>query len=71
MRLDVRLSQERDGSYRAWCPSLPGCSVVGESRQQVLIGIRGAVEGYLASLDVAPPGKRKREPSTPRAAAGV
>ena len=40
-----------DGHWVAECPSLPGCISQGETREQAILNIREAVEGYIAALD--------------------
>ena len=55
MRLVIKIAGEPSGAFRAWCPSLPGCSVYGQTREQVCVRIQDAVTGYLASLEVALP----------------
>jgi predicted RNase H-like HicB family nuclease len=39
-----------DGYWVAECPSLPGCISQGESREQAIVNIKEAIEGYLAVL---------------------
>ena len=39
-----------DGFWVAECPSLPGCVSQGESREQAIINIREAIEGYILVL---------------------
>ncbi len=34
----------------AECPSLPGCLSQGQTKEEVLINIREAIEGYIAAL---------------------
>ena len=51
----VRIAGLHDGTYRAWCPSLPGCAVLGRSRREAKSRIRQAVCGYLRHLEVALP----------------
>lgn len=60
MKLLIRIAEERWG-HRAWCPALPGCSVMGQTRQEALELIQKAVDGYLASLDVALPRELDRQ----------
>ena len=55
MKLAIRIKQQSDGNYRACCPSLPGCSVCGQTREDARSQIDLAVQGYLASLDVCLP----------------
>ena len=51
----VRIAGLFDGTYRAWCPALPGCAVLGRSRLEAKARIRQAVRGYLEHLEVALP----------------
>ncbi|KKM20059.1 hypothetical protein LCGC14_1649330 [marine sediment metagenome] len=51
----VKISQRKNGMFRAWCPALPGCVVSAGSRREVETRIAKAVEGYLASLNIALP----------------
>ena len=60
MKLAIRITQERNGTYRACCPSLPGCCVCGETRKDAHSKINVAVQGYLASLDVCLPRELSR-----------
>ena len=34
----------------AECPSLPGCVSQGESREQAIVNVREAIEGYILAL---------------------
>lgn len=55
MNLAIKLEHRIDGTYRACCPALPGCSVWGQSKEDAHVKIDLAVRGYLASLDVCLP----------------
>ncbi len=55
MKLIIKIKQQSDGSFRACCPSLPGCSASGRTKEHVHAKISLAVQGYLASLDVCLP----------------
>jgi predicted RNase H-like HicB family nuclease len=55
MESAVRIAGPCDGTYRAWCPALPGCTVYGSSRREAKARIRQAVSGYLEHLAVALP----------------
>lgn len=55
MTLAIHIMRKTESAYRAWCPSLPGCAVYGQSREEARDKIREAVRGYLASLEVALP----------------
>ena len=63
MRLVTRIVRQPNGGYRAWCPALPGCVVMAASRAEAEAQIARAIEGYIASMDVALPrelGRRLR-----------
>ena len=54
--MNVHFKMARGSSFfRAWCPALPGCFVVGQSRQEIQQRMATAIDGYLASLAVALP----------------
>lgn len=55
MDLTVSIVRGADGSFRGRCPALPGCVVWGRSREETRAMLHDAVQGYLASLDVALP----------------
>jgi predicted RNase H-like HicB family nuclease len=55
MKLTVQMTRVAEGFFRAWCPALPGCVVIAETRAEAEAQIARAVEGYIASLDVALP----------------
>jgi hypothetical protein len=52
MKLAIRIKQQPDGTYRACCPALPGCSVCDQTKEGDHSRIDLAVQGYLARLDV-------------------
>jgi predicted RNase H-like HicB family nuclease len=60
MKLVIRIKQQLNGSYRAYCPSLPGCCVCGQTKEDAYSKINLAVRGYLASLDVCLPRELNR-----------
>jgi predicted RNase H-like HicB family nuclease len=68
MSLAIRIAKERNQSYHAWCPALPGCEVYGRSAEEVRSRIEDAVRGYVARLEVALPRELGRLLSTRRAA---
>jgi predicted RNase H-like HicB family nuclease len=47
MRYTVVLEQEQDGGYVVSVPALPGCVSQGDTRQEALANIRGAIELYV------------------------
>ena len=69
MTLMTRITERPGGAYRAVCPALPGCWVVGRTRNEARAKIAEAVEGYLASLDVTLPRELGRLLAEQRAAA--
>jgi len=46
----VLLFPGEDGYWVAECPSLPGCVSQGSTREQALVNIKEAIEGYIAAL---------------------
>ncbi len=55
MKITVKLSRDWTGAYRAWCPSLPGCTVWAWTRSQALKRLDKAVHGYLDHISVTLP----------------
>lgn len=49
MRQELVYSGE-DGFFVAECPSLPGCSSQGETREEAIANIKEAITGYIAVL---------------------
>ena len=40
-----------DGYWVAECPSLPGCISQGKTKQEAIVNIKEAIEGYIASFE--------------------
>jgi predicted RNase H-like HicB family nuclease len=40
-----------DGYWVAECPSLPGCISQGQTREETILNIREAIQGYIAALE--------------------
>ena len=40
-----------DGFWVAECPSLAGCISQGRAKQEAIVNIKEAIEGYIAALD--------------------
>ena len=59
MKYRILLSEEEGGFFNAECPALPGCISQGRSREECLINIKDAIQGYLISL------KKHDEPIPP------
>lgn len=55
MKLAIKITGQPGIAFKAWCPALPGCVVFASSRDEAQARMRTAMEGYLASLDVALP----------------
>lgn len=55
MKMVLKTTRVTNGSYRAWCPALPGCVVWGASNEEALCLLEEAARGYLSSLNVALP----------------
>jgi predicted RNase H-like HicB family nuclease len=40
-----------DGYWVAECPSLPGCVSQGKTKEEAIINIKEAIEGYIKALE--------------------
>ena len=47
MRLKVLIHRAEEGGFWAEVPALPGCCSQGETRDEILVNIREAIECYL------------------------
>ncbi len=52
--LSIRGVRDESGTYRAWCPHLPGCLCRGQTSAQAISRLVLAVRGYLAAMHNAP-----------------
>jgi len=59
MKYRILITQDEDGIFIAECPALPGCISQGNSRNEAIVNIKDAVDGYLFSL------KKHGEPIPP------
>jgi predicted RNase H-like HicB family nuclease len=59
MKYRILIEQDEDGMFVAEVPSLPGCISQGNTRSEVLLNIKEAMEGYIESL------KNHNEPIPP------
>ena len=59
MKFRIILEQDKNGTFIAECPALPGCISQGKTREEVLRNIKDAALGYLESL------KKHNEPIPP------
>ncbi len=50
MKFRVIIEADEDGVFVAECPTLPGCVTQGRTREEALVNIRDAIQGYLQSL---------------------
>ncbi|HEV2393425.1 MAG TPA: type II toxin-antitoxin system HicB family antitoxin [Verrucomicrobiae bacterium] len=44
------IEPDEDGIFVAECPVLPGCISQGKTRDEAVVNIRDAIQGYLHSL---------------------
>ena len=54
MKLAITLSRTENGDYLARCPSLPGCTSRGCTREEAQEKLREAIQGYMASVSNFP-----------------
>ena len=57
MKIGVVIVELSPGMHKAHCPALPGCVVLGRTRQEAAERMSVAVAGYLASFDSVVPEK--------------
>jgi predicted RNase H-like HicB family nuclease len=55
MKILVIITELSPSVHKAHCPVLPGCVVLGRSRQEALDRMSNAIAGYLASFDATVP----------------
>ncbi len=51
MKLKVVLEPSDEGGYTVYVPSLPGCIIEGDSKQDALTNIQEAIELYLEPIE--------------------
>ena len=51
MILKVVLEASDEGGYTVYVPSLPGCISEGDSEEEAISNIKGAIELYLEPID--------------------
>lgn len=61
MKLRIQISQNFSGGYTATCPSLPGCTCRGETKDEVKQKIDEAICGYIAAVNDFVPENMVRE----------
>ena len=47
----VILHPGEDGYWVAECPSLPGCVSQGRTKEEAIVNIKEAIQGYIAALE--------------------
>ena len=50
MKFRVTIEPDEDGVFVAECPALPGCISQGKTRDEAMVNIRDAIQGYIESL---------------------
>ena len=58
MKIVIIIAEIDPGLWTSYCPSLPDCRAVGQSREEAAEKIERAVQGCLASHDVGLPLER-------------
>lgn len=61
MKIAIQIEEVTVQKYRAWCPALPGCAVIGGSLQEAQKRLHEAVLSYIASLDASAPARLDME----------
>jgi predicted RNase H-like HicB family nuclease len=51
MKITVVLEPSEEGGYTVYAPSLPGCISEGDSKDEALQNIKGAIELYLEPVE--------------------
>ena len=51
MKIRVVLEASEEGGYTVYVPSLPGCISEGETEEEALVNIKGAIELYLEPVE--------------------
>jgi len=50
VKFRVTIEPDEDGVFVAECPALPGCISQGKTRDEAMVNVRDAIQGYLESL---------------------
>ncbi len=50
MKFKIEITHDKNNTYIAICPSLPGCVSQGKTRAETVKNIKDAIQGYLKSL---------------------
>ena len=51
MKYRIIIEQDESGWFIAECPNLPGCVSQGKTRDEAVINIKEAMQGYIESLE--------------------
>ena len=51
MKLHVIIEQDEEGYYVAEVPALPGCLSQGKTREEAIVNIKEAIEGWLEVME--------------------
>lgn len=49
--LHIKLEKDEDGVFIATVPSMPGCISDGPTREEAIVNVRDAIQGWLAAED--------------------
>jgi predicted RNase H-like HicB family nuclease len=55
MKLHVVVEKDETGYYVAEVPALPGCLSQGKTREEALVNIKEAIEGWLEVMEAKQP----------------
>lgn len=61
MKLSVKVRHSEHGGFIAECPSLPGCSCHGQTREEATVRLDEAIRGYIAALNTFVPERLDQE----------
>lgn len=51
MKLHVHITQDETGYFVAEVPALPGCLSQGKTKEEALLNVREAIEGWLEVME--------------------
>ena len=50
IKFPVIIEPEEAGGYSVYCPTIPGCLSMGQTKEEALSNINEAIEGHIESL---------------------
>jgi len=50
VKFAITFEQDEDGYTVVSCPALPGCHSQGRTKEEAIVNIREAIQGYIASM---------------------